>query len=93
MKTTTAAAAAAAAALVPLPLVPPAPGPIALGDRLRRPGLRRLDPQLRPRAQAEAPRLRDPGPQRRLPAAALTLRAAHHPAGSIARLFAPETLS
>ena len=85
MKTTT-------ATLVPLPLVPPAPGPIRFGALLRRPphpAVRRLAPELRARAQTDA---HNPGPQRLLPAAALTLRPAHHPAGSIARLFAPETL-
>jgi hypothetical protein len=83
MKTTT-------AARVPLPLVPPGPGPVGLDDRLCRPRVRRLDPGRQARAHTDA---HNPGPRRLLPAAALPLRAAKHPAGSIARLFAPETLS
>jgi len=80
MKTTT--------ALVSLPLVPQAPGP---GGRLRRPGLRPLGSPLRPRAHADARTSRHPGPQRRLPAAALPHRAGHNPAGPLARPFPPET--
>jgi len=84
MKTTT--------TLVPLPLVPSAPGPFGLGarlGRLPRSMLRRLDPELRARAQTHA---HNPEPQRLLPSAVLTHRATHHPAGPIPRPFAPETL-
>jgi hypothetical protein len=69
-------------------LVPPAPRPIGPGGRLR---LRPLGPRLQPRAHADARTSRTPGPQRRLPAAALPRRAGHHPAGPLARLFPPET--
>jgi hypothetical protein len=84
MKTTT-------ATLVPLPLVPTAPGPIGLGDCLRRPSLRRLAPQLRPRTQAEALNSRDPGPKFLPPAAERPFGDARGPVTDIARLFAPET--
>jgi len=86
MKTTT--------TLVPLPLVPTAPGPIGLGALLRRsphPAVRRLAPELRARANPAAPVPRHPEPQPLPPAAERPFSDARGPLAAIARLFAPET--
>jgi hypothetical protein len=89
MKTTT-----TTAALVPLPLVPPGPGPIRLGARLRRrphAAGRSLAPEPPARADPAAPVPRHPQSQPLPPAVDRPRPDVAGPRAPIARLLAPET--